>query len=306
MHFKKVQLQTTSVCNARCLCCPYSNSWMVNNPGVMTDRLFDKILANIKREDPSFDGMISPYLANEPFADSKIIKRIEKIYKVLNNPLVEISTNTGLLSKEKILELYKVLYGKRAKLVISHHGIDKKTFEHIMKIPYEKSLGNAIDLITVFNGKIPIAIQDMAMSKDTTFHWYTPRKVKRYWDKIFKDNNLEWNDKIWLSTSQFHSRAGNVDLEGWNYNTKVRDIGPNNPFDCYRVYSDCLHVLYNGDVTLCCMSPYRHEAIFGNLNKQTISEVFNSNEYRKLLSQVHGDIESPDDFICKRCDSIGG
>jgi len=54
------------------------------------------------------------------------------------------------------------------------------------------------------------------------------------------------------------------------------------------------------------MSPYKHEAIFGDLNKQTIKEVFESKQYKDIYDQVVGNIETSKDFICNRCESPGG
>jgi len=51
---------------------------------------------------------------------------------------------------------------------------------------------------------------------------------------------------------------------------------------------------------------YHRETVFGNLKKQTISEIFESDTYNNIFKQVQGDLESPDDFICKRCQSPGG
>ena len=302
--FRLIQIQTTSVCNGRCIVCPYKDSWFIKNPGKMSEQLFDRILRDIKREDPNFDGLICPYLMNEPFADSNILNRIRKIYKMFPNATVEVSTNCELLDKEKATELVNILKDKRCKIVISHHGINKKTFEQTMGINYEKALTNAINLISISNGRIPIAIQDMATSIDNQYRLIQPRRIERYWKDLFDDAELAWNN-VWLSTMKFHNRAGNVIVDGWEYNKKVREIDENNPFDCYRANGECLHILYDGDVALCCMD-YHKEVIYGNLKDQTISEVFESKAYKNIYNQVHGNIKSPDDFICKRCQSPGG
>lgn len=304
INFKDVQIQTTSVCNSRCIMCPYKNSWMIKNPGYMPEQLYDKILRNISKEDPDFNGVISPYLMNDPFADKNIVRRIEKLYKMLHDPTVEVSTNCELLDSDKINALVNLFSQKKSKMVISHHGIDKESLEKNMKINYEKATKNALELIKKADGRFPIAIQDMAISQDRKYKIVQPRQIQRYWGKLFERNNIKWNN-VWMSTLQFHNRAGNVELEGWDYDKIYREIGPGKPFDCYRAHNNYLHVLWNGDVVLCCMD-YHRETVFGNLKKQTIEEVFNSDKYKNIFKQVQGDIESPDDFICKRCMSPGG
>jgi len=301
MKFNLIQIQTTGTCNARCEMCPYKDSWFIDNHGIMTDDLFNKILYNIKEEDPNCKGRICPYLMNEPFADPKMLDRIDKIKKVFPNAILEVSTNTELLNTNKINKLVELL-GPKDKIVISHHGTDKESFENTMHINYEKCLDNAIELIRSVDGKTPIAIQDMAISIDGKFRYHSPREIKRYWNGIFENNNLSWNN-VWLSTLEFHNRAGNVNMEEWGYDKVVRKIDKTHPFSCKKLYHT-LNVLWNGEVVLCCMD-YMHETPFGNLNKQSIYEVFKSLKWKKLYDQCTGNIESPDDFICKRCQTGG-
>ena len=300
-----VQIQTTSICNAKCIMCPYKDSWHAKHPGYMSDKLYEKILNDINDYDPEFSGKFCPYLENEPFADKNLLKRIELAYEILNMPYIEISSNMGLLSKEKIDEIYTLFenhnfYGK---FTISHHGIDKESFEYTMKIPYEKSLENMIYFLQKFQGKMKISIQDMAFSLDKQFQINPYRKVKRYLLKILKENNIN-SDLIITEPKIFHNRAGNVKIDGWNYKKIVRKIDKDHPFDCLRIHG-CIHVLYTGEVIGCCMD-YSKETLIGDLREQSVKEFFESESYKKWVGMVRGEIESPPDFICKRCMSPGG
>jgi len=300
-----IQIQTTSTCNARCLMCPYKDSWHAKHPGYMSDKLYDKILNSINDYDAEFSGKFCPYLENEPFADKNLLERVELAYEILKNPYIEISSNMGLLTKKKIDELYSMwenhdFYGK---FTISHHGVDKESYEYMMKIPYEKSLENTIYFLQKFQGKIKISIQDMAFSLDKEFQLNPYRKVKRYLNKLMIDNGI--NPKYIIAEPKvFHNRAGNVKIPGWNYKKIVRQIDKNHPFDCLRIHG-CLHVLYTGEVIGCCMD-YFKETLIGDLRKQTVIEFFDSNKYKKWVGMVRGEIESPPNFICKRCLSPGG
>jgi len=64
-----------------------------------------------------------------------------------------------------------------------------------------------------------------------------------------------------------------------------------------------LHVLYDGSVTVCC-NDWQKRNILGNLSNQTITELFNSEEYKEFMYMGHGYISSPPDFICKLCTDI--
>jgi len=278
---------------------------MIKNPGYMSEGLYRKILEDVANEDPNFDGKFCPYLMNEPFADKRIIDRIETAINILHNPLVEVSSNMELLTKERTDAFYKLVteYPIRWVFAVSHHGINKETLERTMKINYEKTLKNFIYFIKKMDGIIPITIQNMAISKDSRFRFYSTRAVRRYIENIFEKYNLPTKN-VRLSTLVFHNRAGNVKIDGWNYDKIVRRIDRNHRFDCWRLHNT-LHVLWNGDVILCCMD-YMNETCFGNLKSQTISEVFSSEKWKEIYEKATGLRESEENFICKRCMSPGG
>jgi len=301
-----VQIQTTSVCNAKCICCPYAKSWYKDNPGRMSDKLYKKILSDIAEYDPEFSGKFAPYLCNEPYADKNILEKCELAYKYLRDPYIELSSNMALLNKDIIDKTYEMFkkndfYGK---FTISHHGINKESLETFMSIPYDKSLENVIYLLKKFDGKMRISIQDMAYSLDRQFKMNPYRSVVRYLDKMIKDNNINTHNLI-TEPKVFHNRAGNVDIEGWDYDKIVRKIDKNHPFNCIRLSNGCIHVIYTGEVTLCCMDYFR-ETIINDLNKISIEEHFKSDSWKNMCDMVTGRKESPDNFICKRCMSPGG
>ena len=103
----------------------------------------------------------------------------------------------------------------------------------------------------------------------------------------------------------FQNRSGDLRLfDEWRGNRPVREIGPKNEFNCARFFDGRgLHVLYDGSVTVCC-NDWQKRNILGNLETQTITELFNSREYKEFMYMGHGYIESPPDFICKMCTDI--
>jgi intein/homing endonuclease len=247
---KLVQIQTISHCNGYCIFCPYPNSWMVDNPGSMDHKLYNKILINLNDDYPKFDGKFCPYLMNEPFCDNTIINKIQEAYDVLYNPLIEISTNASVAYPKYISELKEIIKNKRIKLVISLHGIDEETHIQLMDTDWEISLNNTINILKELND-IPISIQSMSMSTDHKHKLINPRRIQRFWYNIFDDNNINTKN-INFSTLQFHNRAGGTNIKPGNF--IYRKIDKNNPFDCTRLH-DNLHVLWNGDVVLCCVPP---------------------------------------------------
>ena len=297
---KLIQLQTTSTCNGKCIICPYKDSWFDKNPGKMPDELFQKILNDVNDYDPEFSGVFCPYLCNEPFADKKIVERSAMIVEQLYKPQLEISTNLTMASNVQIDKLLKVYENNdwRGRMMISHHGTNKVTYERIMGLPYGKALGKMKYLVKKAGGRLPIWIHTAVASHDKNYTVSTEDGIYRYWMNFLIENDLPVNN-IKIHPLYFHNRAGNVVVDDWKYDKVVRQIGPNNPFSCPRIY-DNLHVLYTGEVVLCCCD-YQKQTVMGDLSKQSIKEFFDSKSWKATVQMVKGEINSPEDFICKRC-----
>lgn len=301
IDFKSIQLELSSVCNCNCIICPYTGSWQEKSLGFMSEWLLDKILRDIKKEDSQFDGVISPYLCSEPFMDPKCMTRIEKIYKMFPNCVMEIATNAELLTDEDIYKLVLLLATHRGKLTITHHGTNRDEVMKYMKgIDYDKTIKNIIKLVKMANNAFPITFISLSHSIDDKVRLIQPRQIQKYWGDIFDQNNLTFGDNIKVQALQFNNMAGNTNIDGWNYNRKIRDIDETHPFKCFRIEKGNIHICYNGDVLLCPID-YKHEIVIGNLNKQSISEIYESDRYKEVLDMIDGRKESSDDFICKRC-----
>ena len=302
---KLVQIQTTSICNGHCIMCPYKDSWFVKNPGYMNDGLYIKILNDILEYDPNFSGTFCPYLMNEPFADKQILERIAFTMELLPKAYIEISSNFSLLTNDtisRLVELYAThMYNGR--IMVSFHGMTPKSHMQIMGLAFDKCLENTIYLLKELDGKMPVYIQSATASRDHKCQFATPEDYNVFWQNMIKKHKLNAS-KLIIYPLQFHNRAGNVQLDSWKYTQIVRQIDRNHPFDCKRLYGN-LHVLYNGEVVLCCCD-YQHETVFGNLNKQTVKEVFLSDAWQDLKRMVRGYKDSSADFICKRCTWPGG
>jgi len=300
-----VQIQTTSVCNARCKFCPYKDSWMIDNTGVMDMKLYEKILRDINDYNPNFSGKFCPYLMNEPFADRHLVERVKLAYDILEDPFIAISTNGELISDKVTNDLYKVFEDNnfRGKIGFTHYGINKETIEEDMKIDYDKSLKNILNTIKKFETKIKMSVSTNTYSIDNKNYTRNDRIVVRYWTKLLESADINPNNVV-IIPKVYHNRAGNVHSDDWEYNRIVRKIDARHPLKCKRI-NESLHVLWNGEVVPCCMD-YFHEHVLGNLNEQTVKDLFNSIEYKEFADMVSGKKESPDNFICNRCQSPGG
>jgi len=303
---KYVQIQTQSRCNADCVFCPYIESWHHENPGLMSEQLFDKILSDLKPFSSSLEK-ICPYLMQEPLLDKKIMERIRKIYAAFPGVEVEVSTNMAALTAQKCDELIDVLQGRNHSVWISHHGIDKGTLEHVMKIDYDLALENTIRFLKRSAGRIRTLIRGLGSSRDGAIYYFGAEAYQAYWAELLKSNEII-SHNISIDSFSFHDRAGTIyrieRAANRNNHGVVRQIGPQNPFHCERV-DEWLHVLYDGTIRLCCMD-YHGEVSLPNLNQMSISEYLASAAYNDIANAVTGRTESAANFICKRCTSPGG
>ena len=71
-------------------------------------------------------------------------------------------------------------------------------------------------------------------------------------------------------------------------------------FGCkYKRESEWCHILSSGDVVLCCMDWYR-EHILGNVNDNTLSQIWNSESYLTIREKIRHSTNKS--FICNKCE----
>lgn len=277
-----IMIQTTSLCNACCEFCPYGEIKNELPQGEMDFALFKKIAdecgqhQEIKR--------IMPYLMNEPLMDTKLEEKIDYIKEKNPAAWVHFLTNGSLLSLER---RGRILKSNLDQICFSVHGINKKLYENTMHINYE----NTIENIVAF-------LNQAKLSRPQQYSLITFFKWKDLGEKEKKEAIEFWHKQGVTQISVFDgpiSRAGNVrQIPG----PRKEKIG-----GCNSIWTrEMFHILYNGDVVLCCMD-WRREIVLGNVKKQSIYDVWHSAKYHQLREQIKGNIESKPDFLCKRCES---
>jgi MoaA/NifB/PqqE/SkfB family radical SAM enzyme len=287
-----VQIQTHSHCNANCMFCPHDVSWHAKNPGTMSDEIFEKILKNLLPFSFGINkGKVCPYLMAEPLIDRKIFERIKKIYKYFPNTSIEIATNGLLLSNKNVEGLIEVLSGHRHEICISHHGIDSYSLDKIMSIDYDKAVYNIVNLIRRSCGRLNILIRGLGASFDANLCYFTQDQYHSHWDNIFERERLN-TANVFVEFSKFIKRAGENERI-------IRKIDKDNPFHCDRI-NRWVHFMYDGTIRICCMD-YLGEVALPNIKNISLIDYFKSDDYKNLVEMVEGKIESPDNFICKRC-----
>ena len=296
-----VQIQTTSICNGKCVMCPYLDSWHRDNPGTMSDEVFTRILQQLKtvRVDK-----ICMYLENEPLVDPKLVARMEQVVREIPFKLMEISTNASLLTEELAGNLARVMGKVPHQIWISFHGMDKRTYEGIMGLDFERSLERVINLLRIAEeNSLNVIIRGSGEPQRNELRHefsFSEEEYRAFWKDQFAKQGIINRPKI--NYFRYHDRCGTIRRNSLRLSENVRDDLTG--FYCPRVDS-WLHFLYTGELCICCMD-YHREQVFGDINTHTLEEIFSSSAYTNLRDMAFGVVPSPPDFICKRCISPNG
>jgi tetratricopeptide (TPR) repeat protein len=296
-----VQIQTTSVCNGKCIMCPYLDSWHKANPGVMSDEVFERILETLRGVDV---GKLCMYLENEPLADPALLDRTERVIREIPFRLLEISTNAALLTEARAERLAGLLEKVPHQIWISFHGMDKRTYEGIMGLDFEQTLGRIMHFLRLAGDKgMDVVVRGSGEPVHESLRHefsFTEAQYRAFWQEQFAKNNLARPPRV--SYFRYHDRSGTIRRNNIRLQGNVRDSLQG--FYCPRVDS-WLHFLYTGEMCICCMD-YHREQIFGDIRRNSLPEILNGEAYKNMRDMAFGLKPSPSNFICKRCISPNG
>ncbi|MFH1637935.1 MAG: radical SAM/SPASM domain-containing protein [Candidatus Woesearchaeota archaeon] len=270
-----IEIQTASHCNGRCIICPHESVSKTLSQGVMSDELFEKILPQLK-------GIkrIIPYFNNEPFLDQKFADRLKMIRAAYPHAELEIATNCSMLDRNMQSRIQGI---KIDELRLSIFGFNKDTHGKVMKGLDWHNVKRNLDCL-VKNKKLikSIGQAGIVMIDHPLLTEEDVRLAKEY----CKKNSLDFN--LW----GFFDRSSNVKTfsNGVNRN-KVNGCEQDRPLKR-------MHVTYEGKVVLCCMD-WKQEYVLGDLNLNSIEEVWKSEKYEAIRKAIYGGGCPP--YLCRRC-----
>lgn len=275
---KALEIQTMSSCNGMCTICPYCDIRDSISHGIMKKSLFEKIINQIKTP---WGIKIIPYFNNEPFLDPYFIDRLKYINKICPGSEIEISTNVSLLNGDVQNKLMGI---EIRDLRMSVFGFTEKTHKKIMRglswedvkmnldaICSNKKLRNTIGQLSLVMVDYPgIRKKDVEMAK-----------------KFCEDNFIKF--EFW----GFFDRSDNVSKYKNNILKKnINGCEQSRPLDR-------MHIKYDGKVVLCCMD-WRSQHVVGDLNKQTIQEVWDSKIYQDIRNNIYSQNKQAP-MLCRKC-----
>ena len=279
---KYASIQTTSHCNASCVICPYRETKDKQPQGDMEWNLYKKIIDELSQYKLE---RILLYLMNEPLMDKGIVRKINYAKEKNPNTIVHIVSNGSLLTNELSKQ---IIQSKIDYIEFSVLANTKESYQKIMGLDFESTRNKILEFIRLS--------KEYGKPND-----YVNIKITRT-PGLLSDEERDSLIKFWKSTGiknvfyygQPISRAGNV--------TAMRKIRHKTIHGCKSIWTnEMIHILFDGTVVLCCMD-WRREVILGNVRTDTIYDIWNGEKYNKVRKMVNGKIESPPDFICKRCE----
>jgi radical SAM protein with 4Fe4S-binding SPASM domain len=278
-----MMVQTTSHCNASCVFCPYPDTKDELPQGRMSQETFEKIVQDCK---PYSDQLIyvRPYLMNEPLLDNTLFDKIKYLKEQLPNTPVQLMTNGSLLSRKMARQMVDSGVDH---LGIGFHSLEPEMYEKIMVgLKYDRTLKCIDSFVSELQKIAPQKLNSMLFIFCVMSHPMNTKLFAEYW----KNRGIDRTNFVPGPLS----RAGNVRNLRRPLKKKINGC-------LFYAGNNIIHILYNGDVILCNMD-WRREVVLGNVKDQSIYDIWNGSEYRTVLEMIEGRRESPDDFICKRCE----
>ena len=261
-----VQIESTNICNAKCVFCPRDD--MHRRQGIMSVELFRKIV-----DECVTLGITHVRMHNygEALMDRRLVDKV-KYAKERGIREVGMISNGSLITDHVARGMIDA--GLDA-INISVDASGKEVFESTrLGLKYDKVIANIERLVrlrTESGKRRPKLILSFVRQNNSA----DEQAFIEHWRGIA--------DKIHIT--DLHNWAGTLNTES--------DVN----YPCYRPWLT-FTVLWDGRVSLCC-ADFDGKTILGNVNTQSIADIWNAEPYREARRQ-HLESGGPD--ICRACD----
>ena len=322
-------LELTNKCNFHCEFCPSDSQTRLH--GYMDLSLVKKIFDEISEK--KLVSQVHLHLMGEPTLHPKLNDILN--YARDKNFKINLTTNGSTLVKKKISKLLESISGSitaslmtpteetykiRGDVGLSwNRYIDNFRLlvrEHLMKIYKREKIDYSITIRIMVSEKTKKGIvKVLECSKDIQDNWnewsnYVETLEKEFELKPFKRKIID-PDKTFSLLSDTNEVSYNIQrklrLQFWKAftfaNSRVND---NYKLDPQKKTQYCFHpftdfgVLWNGDVTLCCLD-HDGKLKSGNVKNHTIEEVLKNTASKKLRASMYSlDALHP---TCQKCQS---
>ena len=270
----RVDIEATNICNADCVFCPRHSH--TRKQRIMDIELFKKIVDDLLDIKTLRDVCLSGF--GEPLLDKNLPEKIKYCKDKNHNWKTIIFTNGAYLNEEIS---NKILDSGLDVINFSFNGGTKDVYEKIMKIDFDNVKSNIERFIKLRNErgqKNPFVVVSCVLTKESLNDEVPFRNL--------------WNNRVdQIVVVKPHDWVGNIGSD-------VINIGQTrySAFPCRLI----LHPFINWDgiISLCCHD-YNEFTNFGDLNKQSFMDIWNSEKYKNFRQRnVDGNLDS----ICATCE----
>ena len=259
----RVQIETTSYCNAKCIMCPHSK--MPRRNQHMEQGLYEKIITELAEHRQELK-VLSLHFIGEPLMDPLIFDRI-KFAKNAGINVVQFNTNTQLLTQEKARLL---LESGIDTITFSLGGLEKETQEErrigTLSHVVEQNIDYVLELINSYgNDRKKTKTFIYTIKNSSQDKAYLPI-IKKYKNKV--DGIVVVNQNNWGGDAKNHEKEIRL----------TRYLVP-----CPYIFTEML-INVNGKVNLCCLD-YADKAILGDVATSSLYDIWNGKkmeDYRLL------------------------
>jgi radical SAM protein with 4Fe4S-binding SPASM domain len=266
---KQIIIETTNICSAHCVICPREQ--YDQKPCTMDMKLFEKIINdavqyNIESIDTCGFG--------DCLMDKDFFERLSYAKEKITECEIFIST-TGIHMNQNtwdnILKYIDILK-------LSIHGNSKEVYEKFHSIPWEKAMGNILGFLS-YSKYLDIRPYTIGLLVVTELNSHQQQEWIDNWEPKL-DEVFIWTPNNWANDRQY------------------REIDTANQFSCGRPSNGPMFIAANGDTSPCCYDLHK-QLVMGNMNDQTIEEIYKGEPYKKLR-KAHED-RNFKGYICEKC-----
>jgi radical SAM protein with 4Fe4S-binding SPASM domain len=239
---------------------------------------FKKILDNVMNQYKLKRMTMSGF--GEPFVDKEIFNKIKYANEKYPTLKIDIYTNASLLTKELVDKLFNV---KVDRITFSINGT-KNNYKKIMGLDYENTKKNVLYFLEKkkeFKSPVLCNISLMILeenSKDVS-------DFIQFWEPLSNSVRI-YPPSDW---------AGGVKSMKLVNKSKIKK----KQWPCFVLWNN-ITVDVDGNVIMCCRD-YESRVKFGNLLKEDIKEIRNSEKFKDLKNkQLNFNFSTP---VCSACDN---
>jgi MoaA/NifB/PqqE/SkfB family radical SAM enzyme len=316
--FRRIHVELTNKCNFSCVFCP--DSKMSRKRGFMAEDLARSALDQIVRLDLA--EKVTFHVMGEPLLHPQFFAILDHT-RDLGLP-VGLTTNGALLTREVMRKLAE---RDLHQIDISLQTPDPQSFQATRgtRMEFEEYRGRVLDLLfacatrpcppifkirimtTKFAGKmkqklgIPDFLADTAALRDTIFEWteIIYQRLGRSPDRAMVRSRIK---KIGIHGWNVIEIVPNIFVETYVLTDWGNAFSGNDIIQAERGYCfgmrDHFAILYNGDVTLCCID-FDGKTSLGNIADAPLIDILNGTELERIMTGfARGKLVSAH---CKHC-----